>query len=272
MTKNTTDPSDFDKLQEYVVSLFNDPAGREKVSKAQQEEELKSIGNTLGSERFYFVVDMTTFEITHLGGIQRWLGYFEKEFSLKKYWGLVHPGTQKSAHAVFLQMANVLCTGKFELEFMVQRYSSLTALRHSQGHYLLLKRTASVFQYDEGNRLTGYLNEFTIVGPYNGESLAPTFFTNKGEPESERGEIIMRKVMENFLNMKIFSVNELQVARMIAYQPGISQNKIAENLGVSQNTIDTYCKRFLKKSREYFQIDFSTALESAQYLRNTGLL
>lgn len=272
MIKNTTDPSDFDKLQEYVVSLFDEPAGPGQVSKALQDDELKSIANTIGSQRFYFVVDMTSFEITQLGGIQRWMGYFEKEFSLKKYWGLVHPGTQKSAHAVFLQMANVLCTGQFELEFMVQRYSSLTALRHSNGHYLLLKRTASVFQYDKANRLTGYLNEFTIVGPYKGESLSPSFFTSKGEAESQRGDIIMRKVMENFLGMKIFSVNELQVARILAYQPGVSQQKIAEMLGVSPNTVDTYNKRFLKKSREYFHVDYSTALEAAQYLRDTGLL
>jgi hypothetical protein len=270
--KHTPDPSDFDQLRKHVISLFPEQPDSPVVPAAQQEEEIHSISRTIGGERFYFVVDMTSFEISQSGGIQRWLGYYEKEFTLKKYWGLVHPGLQKAAHAVFLQMANILCTGKFDLAFMVQRYSSLTAIKHTKGHYLLLKRTASVFQYDTRNRLTAYLNEFTIIGQYNGEPLSPSFFTDKGEQETERGDIIMKKVLENFLGMKVFSVKELQVARMLVYQPGISQQQIADTLDVLPSTIVTYYRRFLQKAREYFHHDFSSALEAAIYLQKAGLL
>lgn len=270
--KQSPDPSDFDQLRQYVISLFPEQPDPSVVPAAQQEEELQSISRTIGSERFYFVVDMTSFEISRCGGIERWLGYYEKEFTLKKYWGLVHPGLQKAAHAVFLQMASILCAGQFDLAFMVQRYGSFTALKHSRGHYLLLKRIAAVFQYDKNNRLTEYLNEFTIVGPYKGESLTPSFFTEKGEQETERGDIIMKKVMENFLGMKVFSDRELQVARLLAYQPGISQRQIAAILQVKPNAIDTYCKRFLTKARDYFHHDFRSALEAALYLQKAGLL
>ncbi len=272
MNKPKLDPSDFDQLRQHVISLFAPAETTLMVTDIQQKEELVSLERTLGSERFYFVVDMTSFEITKLGGIQKWLGYYEKEFTLKKYWKLVHPGMQKPVHNVFLQMANVMCTGQFELEFMVQRYSSLTALKHHKGHYLLLKRTASVFQYDSNNRLLEYLNEFTIIGEYNGESHSPSFFTDKGEQEASRGDLIMKKAIENFLGMKVFSVNELHVARMLAYQPGISQTQIAAILDLSPNTVDTYCKRFLKKSRDYFHHNFSSVGEASQYLRKAGLL
>lgn len=270
--KQSPDPSDFDQLRKHVISLFPEQPDPPVVSLAQQEEELHSINRTIGGERFYFVVDMMNFEISQSGGIQRWLGYYEKEFTLKKYWGLVHPGLQKTAHAVFLQMANILCAGKFELAFMVQRYGSFTAIKHAKGHYLLVKRIAAVFQYDTKNRLTEYLNEFTIVGPYNGESLTPSFFTDKGEPETERSDIIMKKVLDNFLGMKVFSDRELQVARLLAYQPRISQRQIATILQVKPNAIDTYCKRFLTKARDYFHHDFRSALEAAIYLQKTGLL
>ena len=266
------DPSDFDSLKQHVTSIFSDPVAPLCVSKENQQEEIKSLNRTIGSERFFFVVDLTTFDITVSGGVQRWLGYYEKDFTLKKYWKLVHPGMQKPVHTVFLQLCDLLCNGRFELQFMVQRYSSLIALKHADGRYLLAKRTASVFQYDKQNRLTEYLNEFTLIGPYNGEPLAPFFFTDKGETEKQRGQIVMQKTIEQFLGMKVFSVNELHVARLIAYKPGITQAEIADELNKSVHTINTYYKRFLKKSREFFCNDFPAVSDAASYLRNSGLL
>lgn len=266
------DPSDFEQLKNYVTNLLAGKINKPSVSSKLQDHELASLKRTIGSQRFFFVVDLASFEITQQAGIERWLGYSEKDFSLKQYWKLVHPGLQKTAHIVFVQMIDILCSGKFSLEFMVQRYSSLTALRHRNGEYLLLKRTASVFQYDKDNRLTEYLNEFTVVGKYGGEPLSPVFFTDKGKPEDERGRIVMQQVLENFLGLKIFSVNEFHVARILAYNAGITQKKVAEILGKSPNTIDTYCKRFLNKARAYFHHEFSTAPEAAKYLQKNGLL
>lgn len=271
MDKNF-DPSDFEKLKSYVISLKVDNIHNLAVSARQQKSELDSLKRTIGSQRFFFVVDLSTFEITHQAGIDQWLGYSEKDFSLKQYWKLVHPGLQKTAHIVFVQMIDILCKGKFSLEFMVQRYSSLTALKHYNGEYLLLKRTASVFQYDKENRLTEYLNEFTIVGRYNGEPLSPVFFTDKGKPEEERGKIVMEQVLQKFLGLKTFSVNEFHVARLLAYETAITQKRIAEILGKSPNTIDTYCKRFLNKARSCFHHEFSSAVEAAIYLKKNGLL
>lgn len=266
------DPSDFESLKEYVISVFPENLASLHVPVSKQQEEIASLNRTIGSQRFFFVVDLTRFEIIASSGVQRWLGYYEKDFTLKKYWKLVHPGMQKTVHTVFLQLCNVLCKGEFELEFMVQRYSSLIAIKHSKGHYLLAKRTASVFQYDKKNRLTQYLNEFTIIGLYNGEPLTPSFFTDKGEDEEKRGKIIMQKTVQQFLGMKIFSVSELQVARLIAYHPGITQIEIAAELNKSYNTINTYYKRFLKKARAFFCTDFSTVNDAALHLQKSGLL
>lgn len=269
---STTSHTDFDQLREQVIRLFPDELAPLKVKPEQQEAELSSLDGTIGSQRFYFVVDMINFEITRCQGVQRWLGHDEKDFSLKRYWKLVHPGNQVASHTVFLQMARILCAGKFELEFMVQRYGNLTALRHHKGHYLLCKRIASVFQYDAQNRLTEYLNEFTIVGPYKNEPLSPSFFTNTGEMEADRGRIILENVLANFVGMKLFSAQELQVARMLAYQPGITQQKLADQFHVTSNTINTYYKRFLNKARDHFQINFQNVQEAAVYLREAALL
>ncbi|MFN4314020.1 MAG: hypothetical protein ACK4E0_07000 [Chitinophagaceae bacterium] len=269
---STAHHANFDLLKEQVISLFPEKLAPLMVRADQQETELESIEGTIGSQRFYFVVDMRSFEIIRCRGVQRWLGHDENDFSLKRYWKMVHPGNQIASHTVFLQMARILCAGKFELEFMVQRYGNLTALRHHQGHYLLCKRIASVFQYDAENRLTEYLNEFTIVAPFKNEPLSPSFFTKTGEAETERGRIILENALANFLGMKVFSAQELQVARLLAYQPGITQQKLAAQFNRSTHTIDTYYKRFLTKARDYFHINFQNVQEAANYLRESALI
>ncbi|MGC4038816.1 MAG: hypothetical protein QM764_22860, partial [Chitinophagaceae bacterium] len=43
------------------------------------------------------------------------------------------------------------------------------ALRHRDGRYLLCKRLACIFQYDERRKLLEFINEFTILGEFNHE-------------------------------------------------------------------------------------------------------
>ena len=81
----------------------------------------------------------------------------------------------------------------------------------------------------------------------------------------------MQKAIADFIRMKIFTVGELQTSKL-AYNPGRTQGDIAEELGLSVHTIDTYYKRFLRKAREFFNIKFMTVLEGAVYLRKEGLL
>jgi hypothetical protein len=263
----------YESLRDFAASLFPDEPLLPVVGLEEQQQELSSLEDTIGSERFFFVVDIPSFEITHQCGIQRWLGYPEKDFTLKKYLSIMHPGRRNTVFLVARQLWANLCVGNFALQFMVQRYSSLVALKHyRQDKYLLVKKTSSVFQYDAQNRLIQYLNEFTIIGDYDGEALMPRMHTSTGEDEKIQGGEVMRQVMQKFLGMKIFSPNELQTARRLAYNPGITQAKIAEAEGVSVYTIDTYCKRFLNKARDFFQEPFPSVLDAAVFLRKEGLL
>src|SRR3982751_5534357 len=176
---------DFDSLRSDVLDLFNEDHNEINknlvVSLEEQQREVDLLKETLGSERFFFIVDLLNFEIQEVHGIQKWLGYPQKEFSLKQYWNQVmHPGRKQSLLLISKQMYNVVCRGAYQLEFMVQRFATLTPLKHYNGHYLLAKKNASVFQYDVRNRLTAYLNEFTIVGDYDGEALNPSMYNSYG--------------------------------------------------------------------------------------------
>jgi hypothetical protein len=267
--------TDFSTLQAYVRSLFNaQPNNLQRmVTSEEQLQELESLKQTLGGERFFFIINVPDFEILQTVGINKWLGYSDNQFSLYDYWeNVVHPQSKNSLLLIAYQLYTSLCSGKYPLQFMVQRYSTKIALRHRDGHYILAKKTSSIFQYDIKNRLLGYLNEFTIIGDYNGEPIEPKMYNSQGYRETEKEKEILEETMKKFLKMRVFSVKELQTARLLAYQPDITKEIIAKKFAVTKNTVDTFYKRFLAKSREFFGQEFESARDAAVFLKREGLL
>ncbi len=263
---------DYSVFRSHVLSLVPPYPVDYAVSLELQQKEIDSLKETIGNRRFFFVTNLENYEIEHAHGIERWLGYSERDFTMKKYLDSLHPGRKKTVLMVAMHLYNTLCKGEYTLNFMVQRYSSLIALKHYKGHYLLANKISSIFQYDKNNRLTACLHEFTIINDeYNGEPLAPKFFTSTGQDE-ERGIEILQKTVEHFLQMKVFSPKEIQVARKIAYNPGIKQSQLAEFLDIPVDDLHQYYGRFLKKARDYFHHDFNNTLDAAIYLKKEGLL
>jgi hypothetical protein len=259
-------------FKNHVLSIVPPHPINYAVSTEQQLKEVASLKETIGSRRFFFVTNLERYEIEHAHGIQRWLGYSDRDFTQKKYLDIMHPGRKKAAMMLAKHLYDTLCTGRFTLNFMVQRYSSLIALKHYKGHYILANKISSIFQYDKSNRLTACLHEFTIVNDeYNGEAFTPKFFTSTGENEL-RGDEILQKTMEHFLKLKVFSPMEMQVARKIAYEPGIKQKELAKNLNIPLDDLHQYYGRFLKKARDFFHLEFTNTGEAANYLRKEGLL
>lgn len=263
---------DYEVFREHVLSLVPPHPIEYSVTAEQQQKEISLLKDTLGSRRFFFVTNLENYELEHINGIERWLGYSERDFCMKKYLDIIHPGRKKSVMMIALTLYNTLCRGEYTLNFMVQRYSSLVALKHYKGHYILANKISSIFQYDRNNCLTACLHEFTIINDvYSGEPLVPKFFTSSGDDE-QRGIEILQKTIDHFLNLKVFSPKEMQVARKIAYEPGIKQKELSEYMGVSVDDLHQYYSRFLKKAREYFHHDFANTVEAAMYLKKEGLL
>ena len=61
------------------------------VSENDQNTILNSVKTLVTSERFSFVVDLSTFEITHCLGVERWLGSDTKPLSMFDYLTIIHP-------------------------------------------------------------------------------------------------------------------------------------------------------------------------------------
>jgi len=270
--------TDFTSLQQEILSFFaseDHSRIRLAVPEEVQQKEISLLKDTLmNGERFFFVINLLNFEMEHAHGIQKWLGYGEKEFSLRQYWDtVVHPSRRQSLLLIVRHMYELLCRGAYPLQFMVQRFATLVPLRHRQGHYILTKKTASVFQYDKNNRLISYLDEFTIIShSYHGEPLQPVMYNSHGERELEKERAIMNQVMERFVCMKVFTRSELQTIRCLVYDTNITQSEIARQMGCTVNTISTYYRRFLAKARDFYGQDFPSVLDAALYLKREGLI
>ncbi len=262
---------DYTVLKKYVLSLMPPQPINYSVAKERQDKEIDMLKETLGGRRFFFVTNLENFEIEQSHGIRKWLGYSENDFTMKTYLDIVHPGRKKSLIMVAMKLYDSLCKGNYTLNFMVQRYSSLVILKHYNGHYLEVNKISSVFQYDKKNRLTAYLNEFTIISHDDRQPLDPFFFTQHGHAE-ERGEEILQQTMEFFLQMKVFSERELQIARILAYHPTTTKSQMAATFNISVHTVSEYYERFLNKAREFFHQPFANATEAALYIKKEKLL
>ena len=271
MLKTINELTDFENYKAYITSLLPLPPIQYAVTAEQQQKEIQYLKETIGNRRFFFNINLEKYEVENVHGISKWLGYSDKEFSMKKYHEIFHPGKRKTAKLVAMNFMNTYCKGTYPLSFMVQRYSTLVVLKHYNGKYLTANKITSVFQHDVSNRLTSCLHEFTIIKEYDGEGLNPTFFTSSGE-EDERGKEIMENTITQFQKLKIFSPKEMQVARKLAYQPGITMQELAKALGISIDDLHQYYSRFLKKAREFFQHDFHTTLDAALHAKRDGLL
>lgn len=271
--------TDFDDLRAFVLNLYNEDYSKLKpvIPEEKQLGEIDLLKETIGGRRFFFVIDMVNFKMMHCHGVQKWLGYSEKEFTLKKYWdSVVHPGAKRSLLLLVKKMYEMLSTGHFPLEFMVQRFSTKLPVKARNGKYLLTLKTSSIFQYDEKNRLLAYLDEFTIIGDYNDEpGTEPVIYNTKGEIETAKVSEILQKVQEQFQRMNVYSLAELQIARKLAYSPEVTQAELAGQFECSVHTIKTLYKRFLFKTREFFnknEDEIPTMLDAVMFLKKEGLL
>ncbi len=242
------------------------------VKEAEQFNQLLSLHDKVNDESFHFVFNCVSCQLEHVHNVEKWLGYSDREFTVNQYLNCVHPAQSIQFNMIARCIYKILCKGVFRLRFSSQRYISLVALKNYQNEYVVFKKTTSVFQYDNKNRLLAQLNEFTKMENYDGTPLKPRV-TEKEELQREDFEtLVFDMVLKNFMEKKYFSENEFQVLQQYALNTTISSNQLAALLNISSLTVDTYNKRILEKARNTFSYPFNNAKEVALYLRSERIL
>jgi hypothetical protein len=242
------------------------------ISAQKHEEELKSLAETIRYQRFFFVVDILNQQIKHPQGISQWLGYNDSDFTFSFYTTLIHPDHVQATILLSKSIFDLANSKMISLEFMKEKYTIDIALRHAKGHYILVKRTLSCWDYDSQTGITtAYLNEFTILEEYESErssGIKPRITDLYGSRLKDI-ELLLRDYSFNLLeDKKRFSVQELRLMRKYAYNPDLSSKEIAKSFKIENTTLETYNRRILTKFKSlYPNEEPKTARDVAAFLR-----
>lgn len=235
-------------------------------------EEVKSLAETIKYERFFFVVDVLTQSIKYPHGLLQWLGYKDEEFTFEKYSSIIHPN---HIEAVFLLAKSIFAfsnSNLFYLEFMKEKYVIDVALRHAKGHYVLVKRTLSCWQYSPNqNIITAYLNEFAVWGEFdeeNSKGIRPRLTDLYGGKLNIYDMAVRDSSFKTLESNKRFSVQELRILRKYAYNPAITANDVAVSFKIKISSVETYNRRILTKFNNIYPNEqVKSAKEVASFLR-----
>jgi DNA-binding CsgD family transcriptional regulator len=252
------------------------------VSIEEQELELQSLTEIIRHDKFFIIVDVTKQHIIHANGVARWLGYDEQAFSFDKYYSIIHPGFR----APLIHLAKVATemskAESFKLGFRQQQYVINIALRHVQGHYILCKRSLTVWQWqyaDTHQLVTQYCNEFTIINHnIDLQDITPEVLPRILDHHSQKLEDLEKqfrvKVSESIENNKqLFTSQEYRILRKIAYEPTLTAPQIAKSFKIQPSTIRTLNQRIIEKARLHFKDEnISSAKEVAVLLRRNYLV
>jgi len=253
--------------RKYLQPSSSDPV----VPIVAQRDEIQLLYDTLKFERFFFRVNLMSCTLEDICGVDKWLGYSHEDFSFARYLGILHPSHAIAQRLHARQLLEKLVTGTWPVRFMVHRFGSTVALKHRNGHYVLTKQVSYIFQYNKLNQVTEYLNEFTIIGPYNGEPYSSRSMDADGFNTLWNQELISN-TRNQFEKEQHFSLQELRIMREYAYNQQMSSAEIASKFKIRIHTLNTYNKRILKKGNNLFRISLDNARQVALYIKTNGLI
>lgn len=261
----------FARFNALSAALLPDAHYVKMVSSNEQQREIDLLRETLHLERFFFVINVHRPQLEQVHGVERWLGYPDKSFTLLNYFSIIHPAHAEAHHLAAVAMLEALMQGVWKIEFMKQRYSNVIALQHRNGHYLCFKRLSCIFQYNERHQLLEYVNEFTLIGPYNGQNYGINALNEDGT-RLEWMDDLAKRMRSHFENRNFFSFQELRILRKYAYLPHLSSKEIAQAFKIEPSTLATHKKRIQKKAEEYFQKHFENIRQIATVLKEQGMI
>lgn len=244
----------------------------QEVTLEKQKEQLELLDPHIANENFYFVLNLLTCELEHIKGVKKWLGYSNTEFTFTQYLNCIHPDQVVLFNLIARGFYRAMFQGIIHFRFTPLKYISMLALRHYDGEYYVYKKTSSVFQYDDKNRILAEMNEFNRIELYDGTALKPRFEIMETGQRDQFEEIVCQQVYKEMLEEKYFSEKEFEILKYYAEDTGRTSNDVAYKMNVKPPTIDTYNKRILEKARKIFTYPFNNAREVAWRLKKEKIL
>lgn len=242
------------------------------VSEDEQNTFLNSVKMLVNSERFSFVVDLITLEITNGIGVERWLGYSQKPLTMFDYLKIIHPNHVDQLMQMALTTLEIASQNPGFFTFLDQRMIACLPIRDQTGCYWWVKRESLAFQFDARGRLTAYTNLFTVVKEYNGESMAPRYTDRAGNGNPALYDAFVKRYRERIRDHLPFTKRQFEILKIYAEGTGWTSQQVGQKLAISKQTIDKHNQSILIAARNYFAKPFHSATEVARFLHEEKII
>jgi DNA-binding CsgD family transcriptional regulator len=207
-------------------------------------------------QKFFFIVDLSNLSIIHANGISDWLGYDNETFTLSFYPTIVHPNHLDAMLFLGKSITEVVKSRKIEVGFMKEKFTIDIALKHADGHYILVRRALSYWDFDANMQMpTAYINEFSILENFE-EEYSPGIRPRTTDFNNNRVKYFEEALRESSCNLlekeKKFSVQELRILRRYAHNKNLDTKEIASAFKISIRTAETHNKNIIVKYNDFF--------------------
>lgn len=250
------------------------------VSYEKQLEHIESLKKSISYEQLFFVLNLENRQIEHAHGLEDWLGLHSSQFDIYRYLSIIHPSHYLSLMHLASSSFKIANSGDYDLAFMSHRVVIQIPLRHSNGKYLLFKRTLYPFQIDKSGKVTAYLNHFVLLREYLEEdSLAMrvslnTRIVSLGEHDSVTNDKLAR--VSNYGALP-FNKQYLKFLKRLADYPESTNKELAAYCNVKESTVSkSWNVRINKIAKEFFKKerfgDGEKVKHIASFMRKEGLI
>lgn len=241
------------------------------IMEEEQAKILKKLEESTIRGKFSFVIDGITAKTKHCLGIERWLGYPDKTFSLQQYLEINHP-----AHGIAYWMYGSCLWDFLKVHKEIVRFYDVTAvfnlaLKHANGKYLLCSCDATFFQISASGIVTEFCYEFTVLKDFDGEDFSIKFFDNTGY-RNDLLVILNKAKKEKFKSIKLFSEQEMRILNRYAYNENSNSKSIAASFKIDKKTVLKHNTNILDKAETFFFKRFDSAKNFALYLKKIELI
>ncbi len=240
-----------DQIHEYLNSLEKKLNNRKVVDRsfAQINDFLLPLGQC------FYILDYKSNSITFSKGIERMLGYSEKEFNTLVLIDMIHPddrdmaGRLIKATLMFATENNVSSNVGFFVTYRV---------RHKNGKYIKVLRQSNIFEHDENGRIISNLSLLTDISFLNLSNKVEWKFDAPGL-DKQKFKKYVTKEYSNF-----FSERELEIIKLL--NKGLTSKDIAGSINISKHTVDTHRRKILNKS------NCDNTIDLLNFCKNNGIL
>lgn len=221
---------------------------------------------------FYMVLNVCSFQLEFLLGIQQALGYPDN-LTLEGFFGLIHPD--------YLEPYQKWATAAYQVAFekreqvipLRQSYRVTIPLRHRNGQYFWYSQHATAIRIDADKNIICQLNTYYYEGAWNKYNLRP-FEACLARDNSQwtSWENRLHSLVGTFYYLDQFRNSEIELLHLYIAGHQTVADIMQVRKGWSRHVIYEYNKNILKKAQRLTQFDFREAKDVALYLCEKGYL